>query len=54
MKASQLYDKFYKDYEKMETDISIKQNLLDAVNDCIALLESCMDGSQKQTADIAP
>lgn len=54
MKAAQLYDKFYKDYEKMEADISLKQNLLDAVHDSLALLESHFERSQKQTSDLAP
>lgn len=43
MKASQLYDKFYKDFEKMENDVSVKQNLLEAVSDAILLLETHLE-----------
>ncbi|XP_035224493.1 phosphatidylinositol 3-kinase regulatory subunit alpha-like isoform X2 [Stegodyphus dumicola] len=51
LRAAELYDKFYKDYEIMQNEISIKENLLDAVDNCLALLENQLDGCQKQTGD---
>jgi len=51
IKAAQLYDKFYKDYEKMENDISNKQNLYDAVNDYVALLEKNLESGMKKPGE---
>ncbi|GIY01674.1 phosphatidylinositol 3-kinase regulatory subunit alpha [Caerostris darwini] len=45
--AAQLYDKFYKDYEKMQNEIAVKENLLEAVNDFVAMLENQLAACQK-------
>ncbi|XP_054710590.1 phosphatidylinositol 3-kinase regulatory subunit alpha-like isoform X2 [Uloborus diversus] len=50
--ASQLYDKFYKDHEKMQNEISVKESLLDAVNDYVVMLKSQLDRCQIQPKEM--
>ncbi|GBN01065.1 Phosphatidylinositol 3-kinase regulatory subunit alpha [Araneus ventricosus] len=52
--AAQLYDKFYKDYEKMQNEISIKENILEAVNDFLIMLENQLAAFQKSSGELAP
>ncbi|GFV95083.1 phosphatidylinositol 3-kinase regulatory subunit alpha [Trichonephila clavipes] len=52
--SAQLYDKFYKDYEKMVNEISVKENLLEAVNDYVVMLENQLAACQKSSGELAP
>ncbi|GFS96631.1 phosphatidylinositol 3-kinase regulatory subunit alpha [Nephila pilipes] len=52
--SAQLYDKFYKDYEKMQNEISIKENLLEAVSDYVVMLENQLAACQKSSGELAP
>ncbi|KAG8181690.1 hypothetical protein JTE90_014823 [Oedothorax gibbosus] len=51
LNAAQLYDKFYKDFEKRQNEISVKENLLEAVNDCLEMLDNQI--AVGQTGEIA-
>ncbi|XP_042910045.1 phosphatidylinositol 3-kinase regulatory subunit alpha isoform X1 [Parasteatoda tepidariorum] len=52
LNAAQLYDKVYKDFDKMQNEILLKENVLEAIRDCIGLLESQLEEYQKKPGEV--
>lgn len=46
LSVSTQYDKFYEDYKKIEHDISMKEHVIDTLNDCTDMIEEHMKLNQ--------